>query len=285
MTQLSFTNLQIRFRFSVPPAIFTLTNLVSLSLSGCQFSGPSIPAEVRNLIKLTNLWINGNQFPGGLPDSIGNLKDLNSLYLANKQMKSIGSTRITLLKKLDYLHLGYNKISGPIPMWLGGITLTGVLSGELGLSFNQFTGSIPLELCNIKPALFIFFLENNKLNGPIPAAIGNCTQLQILDVAYNKLSGPLPHELGKLKNLQKLFAGNNQLTGPLPKELGNLRNLEEIDISHNKIAGPIPSTYGGTFYLSLDGLDFTNNMLTGIENSGRMSILPLIFLPDFSVRF
>ncbi|CAK9251082.1 unnamed protein product [Sphagnum jensenii] len=137
LTQLSFTNLQIRFRFSIPPAI-TLTNLVSPSLSGCQFSGPSIPAEVGNIVKLTDLSINGNQFPGGLPDSIGNLKNLNSLYLANNQMKSIGSTRITLLKKLDYLHLGYNKISGPIPKWLGGITLTGVLSGELGFIFNQF---------------------------------------------------------------------------------------------------------------------------------------------------
>ncbi len=62
LTQLSFTNLQIRFRFSIPPAIFTLTNLVSLSLSGCQFSGPSIPAEVRNLIKLTNLSINATSF-------------------------------------------------------------------------------------------------------------------------------------------------------------------------------------------------------------------------------
>ncbi len=137
LTQLSFTNLQIRFRFSITPAI-TLTNLVSLSLSGCQFSGPSIPAEVGNIVKLTDLSINGNQFPGGLPDSIGNLKNLTSLYLANNQMKSIGSTRITLLKKLDYLHLGYNKISGPIPKWLGGITLTGVLSGEPDLIFNQF---------------------------------------------------------------------------------------------------------------------------------------------------
>jgi hypothetical protein len=79
-------------------------------------------------------------------------------------MESIGSTRITLLKKFDYLDLGYNKISGPIPKWLGGITLTRVLSGELGLSL---TGSIPRELCNIKPALFILFLENNKLNEPI----------------------------------------------------------------------------------------------------------------------
>jgi hypothetical protein len=49
---------------------------------------------------------------------------------------------------------------------------------------------------------------------PILAAIGNCTQLKILDVGHNKLSGPLPHELGKLKNLQKLFAGNHQLKAP-----------------------------------------------------------------------
>ncbi len=48
LTQLTFVNVQIRFRFSIPHAIFTLTNLVSLSLSDCQFSGPTIPADSSN---------------------------------------------------------------------------------------------------------------------------------------------------------------------------------------------------------------------------------------------
>ncbi len=107
-------------------------------------------------------------------------------------MTSIGSTRITLLKELYYVDLAHNKLSGPIPKWLGGITLTGAANGALNLMFNQFTGSILGELCNIKPKLLKLFLNDNKLNGPIPAAIGNCTQLCTLAVGDNKLSGPLP---------------------------------------------------------------------------------------------
>ncbi|CAM6054739.1 unnamed protein product [Sphagnum tenellum] len=151
LTQLTFVNVQIRFRFSIPHAIFTLTNLVNLLLTDCQFSGPIIPADVGKLVKLTELFLTGNRFPGGLPDSIGNLKNLNSLALENNQMTSIGSTRITLLKELDYVDLAHNKLSGPIPKWLGGITLTGAANGALNLMFNQFTGSFPGELCNIKP--------------------------------------------------------------------------------------------------------------------------------------
>jgi Leucine-rich repeat (LRR) protein len=131
--------------------------------------------------------------------------------------------------------------------------------------FNQFAGSFPGELCNIKPKLLGLWLDYNKLSGPIPAAIGNCTQLWTLSVVDNELSGPLPHELGNLKNLQNLFAPNNQLTGPLPKELGNLHNFNQMDISHNKITGAIPSNYGRTFEPDFDTVDFTYNMLTGNE--------------------
>jgi Leucine-rich repeat (LRR) protein len=270
LTQLSFARVEIKFRFSIPPAIFTLTNLVSLTLTDCQFNGPSIPAEVGKLVKLTGLFLIGNRFPGGLPDSIGNLKNLNTLSLWNNQMTSIGSTRITLLKELDTLDLSFNKLSGPIPKWLGGITSTGTISGELNLMSNQFTGSIPGEMCNIKPKLLMLFLNNNKLNGPIPAAIGNCTQLCTLAVGDNKLSGPLPHELGKLINFQELWAANNQLTGPLPEELGNLPNFVTMEVSHNKITGPIPSNYGWTFDPDFHIASFINNMLTGIPSSGHI---------------
>jgi len=173
---------------------------VSLLLTDCQFSGPTIPADVGKLVKLTELFLTGNRFPGGLPDSIGNLKNLNSLSLESNQMTSIGSTRITLLKELDYVDLAHNKLSGPIPKWLGGITLTGAANGALNLMFNQFTGSFPGELCNIKPKLLGLWLDHNKLSGPIPAAIGNCTQLWTLSVVDNELSGPLPHELGSEKS-------------------------------------------------------------------------------------
>lgn len=188
---------------------------------------------------------------------------LQILTLGRNQMTTIGSHKITLLKKLDKLDLSYNKLKGPIPKWLAGITLTGAQYGELDLDHNQFSGPIPGELCNIKPGLHVLGLTGNKLSGPIPASIGNCAQLQSLYVSGNALSGPLPHTLGKLKNLSSLSANHNRITGPLPVELGDLPNLREIDLDHNKLTGRIPSNYGPyTTDFPLAGL-FTNNMLTG----------------------
>ena len=77
------------------------------------------------------------------------------MALGRNQMTTIGSQKITLLKKLDKLDLSYNKLTGPIPKWLAGITLTGANYGELDLDHNQFSGPIPGELCNIKRGLHV----------------------------------------------------------------------------------------------------------------------------------
>lgn len=143
---------------------------------------------------------------------------------------------------------------------MASITLIGAQYGELDLDYNQFSGPIPRELCNIKPGLHVIQLTGNKLFGPIPASIGNCTQLQALYVGENALSRPLPHTFVKLKNLS-LYANHNQIIGPLLVELGDLPNFKEINLDHNKLTGPIPSNYGPyTTNFPLVGL-FTNNML------------------------
>ena len=49
----------------------------------------------------------------------------------------------------------------------------------------------------------------------------------------NRLSGPLPAELGNLTNLQSLGLSDNQLSGPIPAELGNLTNLRYLDLLRN----------------------------------------------------
>ena len=44
------------------------------------------------------------------------------------------------------------------------------------------------------------------------------------------MTGPIPAELGNLTNLEHLFLGGNELTGPIPAELGNLTNLGWLEL-------------------------------------------------------
>ena len=44
-------------------------------------------------------------------------------------------------------------------------------------------------------------LSNDKLNGALPASLGNLTKLSYLDLSQNQLSGSIPAELGNLANL------------------------------------------------------------------------------------
>jgi len=117
---------------------------------------------------------------GSIPPEIGNLTNLQVLYLSE------------------------NQLNGSIPPEIGNlVNLT-----KLWLYHNQLNGSIPPEIGKLKN-LQILYLYNNQLNGSIPAEIGNLTSLKEIHLTWNQLSGSIPPEIGKLKNLQKFYVQNN----------------------------------------------------------------------------
>ena len=52
-----------------------------------------------------------------------------------------------------------------------------------------------------------------------------------IDLENNRLSGPLPPALGSLSAPEYLRLGNNRLIGQIPTELGNLSNLQLLSFS------------------------------------------------------
>ncbi|CAN1130431.1 Leucine-rich repeat protein 1 [Linum perenne] len=69
-------------------------------------------------------------------------------------------------------------------------------------------------------------LEDNMLNGSIPAELGNLKNLIVLDLFNNSLSGSIPSSLGSnLESLKFLRLQDNQLTGEIPKSLADIPNL------------------------------------------------------------
>ena len=116
-------------------------------------------------------------------------------------------------------------------------------------------------------------LPGNGLSGPIPAELGQLSQLWTLDLGYrwdselehpveNELTGPIPSSLGRLSNLRSLWLFSNELTGPIPDALGNLANLESLWLFDNGLTGPIPSSLG-RLSNNLRSLWLSSNELTG----------------------
>ena len=110
------------------------------------------------------------------------------------------------------------------------------------------------------------WLWGNQLRGPIPAELGELTELQTLDLRSNRLTGPIPAELGDLTDLRRLYLRSNQLTGPIPAELGDLTNLESLWLSNNNLTGPIPAWLGNLTDLESLRLEFIPAVLGGLTN-------------------
>ena len=83
-------------------------------------------------------------------------------------------------------------------------------------------------------------LYRNQLSGEIPPALGDLSNLEILEFDRNLLEGEIPAALGILSNLEILNLYWNQLSGEIPPALGDLSNLEILDLSRNQLSGEIP---------------------------------------------
>ena len=142
----------------------------------------------------------------------------------------------------------------PLGQWHGVTTGEDGRVTELRLDNNNLEGPIPAELGKLA-GLEQLSLFMNKLNGSIPPELGELSSLETLWLAGNNLQGTIPDELGKLTNLwQMSFAGNPGLSGTLPLTFINLTSLETLYFSGTNIC--VPSNPGIQAWLSkIDDLE------------------------------
>ena len=204
--------------------------VIDLRLYGNNLVG-SIPAVLGNLSNLENLYLMDNRLTGDIPAELGNLSQLEDLNLQINQLTGSIPIELGNLSNLRSLNLSDNQLTGNIPVELGNLSQL----ENLNLQTNQLTGSIPVELGNLSN-LRSLCLSDNQLTGNIPAELGNLSNLENLSLYVNQLTGGIPVELGNLSQLEYLGLFSNQLTGSLPKELSKLENLTDIYISDNNFS-------------------------------------------------
>lgn len=148
---------------------------------------------------------------------------------------------------------------------------------SLNLRFNRLNGIIPAELGNLNNLIHLHLI-GNQLHGTIPAEIGNLENLTHLHLYNNQLNGSISAELGNLGNLEYLFLYDNQLSSNIPAELGSLSKLTELILSGNQISGIIPTELGNLSdltYLSLDNNQLNGNIPAELGNLSNLTYLSL----------
>jgi hypothetical protein len=157
-------------------------------------------------------------------------------------------------ERTDWLHT-------PMPCRWWGVTCAGGHVSQPALPANRLEGALPAALGDLA-ALQRLDLSGNALDGPLPAALGQLTVLQMLDLSNSGLAGvELPSELGALTALRTRDLSSNALSGPIPAELGALTALRTLDLHGNTLSGPIPPELGALS--ALQTLDLSANHLTG----------------------
>uniref|UniRef100_I1R6J7 Receptor kinase-like protein Xa21 n=1 Tax=Oryza glaberrima TaxID=4538 RepID=I1R6J7_ORYGL len=249
------------------------SNLKVIGLAGNKLRG-LLPGSIANLsTSMEFLSIYNNMIHGQIPQGIGNLVNLDSIYMHLNNLAGTIPDSIGKLKKLSNLYLYDNNLSGQIPATIGNLTML----SRLSLNENMLTGSIPSSLGNCP--LETLELQNNRLTGPIPKEVLQISTLSTsANFQRNMLTGSLPSEVGDLKNLQTLDVSGNRLTGEIPASLGNCQILQYCIMKGNFLQGEIPSSIGqlrGLLVLDLSGNNLSGcipDLLSNMKGIERLDI-------------
>ncbi|XP_048423939.1 receptor-like protein EIX2 [Pyrus x bretschneideri] len=230
---------------SFPGWFFNLTNLVTLDLSGNDFS-KSFPSGFSNFKSLQNLDLFDTGLKGQIPKLSGNLCKLKVLRLSGNNFdggieefwRSLSNCPSNTLESLD---LSNCQIESQLPVFLGMFKSL----QNLNLGANNLWGSIPDSIGNLS-SLRILYLFSNNLLGSIPDSIGNLSSLRTLDLSDNKMNGSIPKSIGQLCELVSLNLFDNSWEGILTEaHFINLTRLQDFAVGN--IDRPMSLVFDGAY--------------------------------------
>ncbi|GAB4847161.1 LRR receptor-like serine/threonine-protein kinase hsl2 [Ancistrocladus abbreviatus] len=280
----------------IPEFLTNLSELTHFELGYNPFKPGRLPLGIGNLTKLQNLWVSMANLVGEIPDSIGGLISVKNLDLSGNSLSGGIPYSIGRLTSVVQLLLYVNQLSGELPESLGNLSsllkfdasqnnLTGSLPQQLArlpllslnLNDNRLQGRIPAILAR-NPNLLQLKLFNNSFSGELPAELGLHSKLNEFDVSTNEFSGPLPPNLCHRKNLRRLITFDNKFSGKLPQSLGDCNSLAYVRIFNNDFSGTLPSEFWRLpklYFLELANNKFEGVIPQTISNVRRLTALLL----------
>ncbi len=191
----SFSISKIRKSLILPPELFNMTLLSTLSIVNCGLE--TLPEDIIQLDHLTELILDQNQLVT-LPDTLGKMLSLTLLSVNdNPRLSSLdaltGSSALITLR-------GSNCIINLIPINISNLC-------TLELNGNQLTSLDGIEtITSVSRDLFSF--ANNMITSISTTSLQNIQTFLHLDLSDNLLT-TLPDSIYRIKDLQTLNIGNN----------------------------------------------------------------------------
>lgn len=154
---LTFLNLQHNRLTTLPDDIQYLKNLKDLNLSHNRVTTNAAYDLLRELPRLTSLWVHHNQLVE-VPQSLTKLVQLRNLYIEHNFLTTF-PTEIQQLQRLWVLHAGHNRFK-ELPVALAdmpGLKLLHINNNEIA--------SIPNRFDHKKLSILGLIMDNNSLSG------------------------------------------------------------------------------------------------------------------------
>ncbi|KAK8853406.1 hypothetical protein IAR55_004112 [Kwoniella newhampshirensis] len=204
--------------------------------------------------RITSLTLQYPNVPSQLPDTLGNIHDLQALHLMGNSSVPTGNFPSSLLSLPSFITLDieYTALIGPIN--------TAPFSQAKGLTTlvlvnNANLGTTMPDLSSNSALLTVAVTGQNLTDGKVDKLPGSLTYL---DLSYNSLSGQIP-AFDQLTTLRTLYLQNNAFTSP-PSSLP--AGLTTLSLTSNpSLSGAMPESVCSNS--ALTSCDLRSTSLTG----------------------
>jgi|GEM_PF-3184300 len=247
------------------PKSLKVLNLSSNNLS-------SIPPEIGNLSNLENLYLSSNQLNGEIPVELGNLDNLVHLSLRNNNLTGNIPPELAHLNNLRHLDLASNQLSGCYYPNLKNLTTTLSSNSNAYISVGNNFDVTWEDFCNNEIGICYQYSECRKRDSLALIGLYSATNGSSWINTWN-LNESMDNWFGVTLNangcITNLNLSSNDLTGYIPKEISYLDNMIELSLVDNELVGSIPTEISNLSNLRTLSL-YSNNLSGKIPNFSNL---------------